>query len=282
MIRTLTTILTLVSCAVPGATLASQASARNPFLKEELKAYASILKAKDNRDGHRDGEALKIMKEIISGIPKLASKDKRLVAKSLADTFRVTRRTPANAIVYDNAVAGLAEIGKYGAAPLRKLFVHKHLAKGKVKGRKDWYPLRVKILKALGNFQDGKTSEFLLKVALRNAESDVFLAAAGKALGEFENSSEAVRKPLSQKLIQELNRIFSLTQTNNLRPDNYDIQTPTFRRRYKVIKGPWTRTLQRLTRQKLSDPADWQRFWNKNKSKSWRAPSPGKKAKKKR
>ena len=39
------------------------------------------------------------------------------------------------------------------------------------------------------------------------------------------------------------------------------------------IQGPWNVVLARLTDQKFGQGSEWQRWWNKNKAKSWKRKS---------
>ena len=59
----------------------AQRGKRDAALKDELKSYQSILRAKNNRKGERDHEAIAVMKKVIARFDKLVEKDKRAVVK---------------------------------------------------------------------------------------------------------------------------------------------------------------------------------------------------------
>lgn len=271
--RSLGTAVLLAAILGAPDQVVAQRGKRDAALKDELKSYQSILRAKNNRKGERDHEAIAVMKKVIGRFDKLVEKDRRVVIKALSDTFRNARRTAKTDRVYRAAVQSLGKTGKLGASPLRKLFKNPRIAKGSGAERKSFHPLRANILRELGKCQDGRTWEFLLDIALRNAESDSFLAAAGEALGDFEKKDERLRKQIAHKLIREFSRIHGIANSRIGGVDPQDLQTPTFRRRFRTIKNPWNKSLQRLTKQELSDPNEWQRFWNKEKDRPWRVDS---------
>jgi hypothetical protein len=118
------------------------------------------------------------------------------------------------------------------------------------------------MLKWLGKTKDESMVKFLVEVARRSHEAGL-QAAAGEALGNFEDSPVEVRKEIVNNLLIRYGEMDSRSR----QIDPADIEAQNMRDRLAVIAGRWNETLRKLTRQNLDQYPEWQEWYNKNKSK---------------
>ncbi len=116
-----------------------------------------------------------------------------------------------------------------------------------------------RLILSLGRTQDER-GLLRLKKLLHHGEPAI-QAAAAEALGEFEALEEGKRKQVFYALLTRLLDAKDLVDQDRLNQTN--------QRRFDTIIGAVTTSLQRLSRHDERDPEQWQRFWNKNKRKSW-------------
>jgi hypothetical protein len=90
------------------------------------------------------------------------------------------------------------------------------------------------------------------------------MAAAGEALGNFEESKEALRKEVVRDLLVKYGSLSEMA--SNL---GTNIEAQNAQERLAAIKGKWNATLGRLTKQNFDTFRDWQSWHNKNKDKPW-------------
>ena len=92
------------------------------------------------------------------------------------------------------------------------------------------------------------------------------MKAAGLTLGNYEDAPLAVRKEIAKELIKKLSEVYGKARAS-LDPGNAQVKRS--KQRLDAIQAEWNQTLNRLTKQAINSPPDWQRFWNKNKDKNW-------------
>jgi hypothetical protein len=219
----------------------------------DLKEFVNAKK------GNRDREAIEVMDGLMRRYGDLDKKGQKRVATAVGKilTGQRAKRSPENAQLFEHGILALGQMGKLGSGLLQKAYDKK---KFKGKRRKDWVGLRAGMLVALGSTKDPAAIEFLLKKA--NGDNyDKLKGAAGGALGEFAGVSKKQRRDICAKLIRTL--VTSQSQSHNL--EIGAIEREGYRRRFEATRVPWTRTLQRLTGQRETDPVKWQRMLNKKK-----------------
>ncbi len=231
----------------------------DPEVKAKLDEFKGLIR---DRKGAKDSEAIQIIDGVLVRFDKLHDKDKKAFAKAVYEPLKDSRikRKAMDCKLFEAAVVALGKTGKEGSAYLKKAFEDK-----KRFGDDEWLSLRATMLKNLGKTKDVKYVKFLTDEALRNIK-DNLMAAAGEALGEFEDASLDLRKEICHDLIKKFVTIY---ENANANLDTGSLLRKTWEDRYKAVSDPWNNTLKKLTKQHLRTPSDWQRFYNKNKEKNW-------------
>ena len=256
------TILLLLTTAITPALVAQPkpaAAKPDPEVKAKLDEFKKLIK---DRKGAKDDQAIKIIDSVLTNFDKLHPKDKRDFTKALYEPLKNTRvkRKPMDARLFKTAVVALGQTGTNGSKYLADAFKNKRRF-----GDKAWRSLRAEMLKSLGKTKDKRYVKFLTDEALKNIE-DTLMAAAGQALGEYADADLKLRQEISKDLIRKFVNIYENANTNL---DSGDLQRKTWEDRYKAVADPWNTALQKLTKQSLRHPNDWQKFYNKNKRKNW-------------
>ncbi len=220
---------------------------------------ADLKKFANAKKGNSDRAAIETLDGLMRGYGDLDKKGQRRVATAAGKilTGKWPKRPPEGAQLFERCVVALGQMGKLGSRPLQEAYKNK---KFQGKQRQEWVALRVGMLVALGATKDPAAIGFLLKKA-DGDNYDKLKGAAGGALGEFAGFSKKERRKICAKLIRTL--VTSQTQSRNL--DIGAIEREGYRRRFEATRGPWTRTLQKLTGQNETDPVKWQRLLNKKK-----------------
>jgi len=232
---------------------------RDKQVEDKLKDLKAVVA---DRKFSRDAEGL----DIITGLVQkwrggLVAKDQKAVIKGFEGVFFKGRVRPPDRIqLYIGAAAALGETGEPGAQPLQKAFESSRFPR-----KRPWVMFRESLLKALGKTKNERMVKFLVDTAQRNPEA-ALQAAAGQALGNFDDSKEAVRKMIVDKLLISYGSMESRASVI----DHADIEAQNERERLAVVSGKWNETLRRLTGQDFDQFRDWQRWFNKNKLKKWK------------
>lgn len=231
----------------------------DPEIKAKLGEFKELIK---DRKGAKDAEAIKIIDGVLTRFEKLHPKDKKDFAKALYEPLkdRRVKRKPVDCKLFKASIVALGKTGSDGSKYLKSAFEDKRRF-----GDDEWLSLRAEMLKSLGKTKDLRYVKFLKDEALKNIH-DTLMAAAGAALGEFEDAELKVRKDIAKDLIRKFANIY---QNANANLDPGDLQRKTWEDRLKAVSDPWNTTLRKLTKQHLRTPNDWQRFYNKNKAKDW-------------
>jgi hypothetical protein len=215
--------------------------------------------AKDKKF-ERDAEGLAVIDVLYQKQEAgMIEKDEQMVAEALDDLLNKGKVRPHDQTqLYEAAAYALGKFGKEGAKALKKAYEKKRFP-----DKPEWVPLREKLLIHLGRTKDESMVKFLLEEARRSPEA-ALQAAAGEALGNFDDSKEKVRKDIVDELLV---RYGSLVEAASQMGTSIDAQNA--QDRLATLSGKWNDTLKKLTRQNLDSFAEWQSWHNKNKNKPW-------------
>jgi hypothetical protein len=228
----------------------------DPAIPKSLKELEVIRK---DKKGAQDAEGIGLINQMATRYPDLNKKQKKAVVKGLSQVFKA-KRTPAETRLLLAAGESLSKFGSEGAKELSKVCDDKRF------GKKPWLQFRGRLVDFLGRPAEvGKIQKQLLDYTTR-APDDIIRANAGGTLRHYSKHGQKVRKEIASRLIKELAGIYSLSKAN---VDPRDTGRKTYEDTYATVSTPWMKTLTALTGQKIKDPNDWQRWFNKNKRKNW-------------
>src|SRR5262245_42558464 len=252
-------------CAVSGVSSAQGDAAANAPKqpdKEVAEKLAALKDVVEDRKCARDGEAPDLITVLVQKWQAgLADKDKKDVVKGLGAVFSTGKlREPEKAQLYIATAAALGQLGPDGSKPLQDAFEGK-----KIPDKEAWVPLREAMLKAIGRTKDETRIKFLLDVARRDPQAPL-QAAAGEALGNFDESKQELRKEIFGGLLIQWGEYDSRARVI----DPADIEAQNQRKRLAVISGKWNETLRKVSKQQFDNFPEWQEWWNKNKGKDWK------------
>lgn len=166
----------------------------------------------------------------------------------------------ADAQVRDRAFALVEKVhDKALLKPLVALLEHKDL-------RRD-YDLQRRIAHALAVIAEAKAIEPL--TALIASEDAEVVAAAADALATFADAKVDDKRECVQRLIDLYESTWNMM--NSVRPEDQKA-AKTAAADWDVFSRSLRQTLQALTRQQLSRPKDWRRWWNDHKKDAKWAP----------
>ncbi|MCA8953821.1 MAG: hypothetical protein KDE27_30190 [Planctomycetes bacterium] len=264
MLRTLTNrpLLTLAALLAFGAAAAAQdpdPKAPDPEIPAKVDQLEDCVK---DRKLERDAEGVTVIDTLMQKIQAgVNEKDQKEITDALGDVLNKGKvRPPQDTGLYVAAIKALAYCGEDGADILAKAYEGKRF-----KHHKDWVPLRVELLRSVGKTKDESQIKMLVDEARRSPEP-ALMAAAGEALGNFEDAPEKVRKEVVDDLIKrwgELDQLASQLGSGN-------IQAANARSILAATSDKWNNTLAKLTRQNFQKFVDWQKWNNKNRNEEWK------------
>ena len=260
--RALLPFLSLLSLLLPVS--AQKDPAKDPGKgpdKEVAEKIAVLKEAVNDKKFARDAEGLQAIDVLLQKSQAGPDpKDQQAIVKALEGVLTGGKSRPHDKTeLYVGAVQALGYCGVDGAKVLKDTFLNKN----RFPEKPDWVPFREHVLKNLGRTKDETHVKFLTKEARQNPEA-ALMAAAGEALGNFEESKEAVRKEIVSELLVrygELDEKASQIGTN--------IEAQNAQDRLSALQDKWNGTLAKLTRQNLTKLREWQAWYNKNKDKPW-------------
>ena len=255
--RALVLSLALATLAA-GTPVASAVPQDNPEVvdkRPELQALLDKLAGHVKERGTQDTEAIAVIDQLLQEFPKSGPKDRDAIVKGLDKCFDVKREQNEEG-VFDNRLylacaVSLREMAPESAAILMKWIGHKS-------HRKD-VDLQQKLIQSLGKTRDEKGRELLIKTM--DDKTPAIQAAAAEALGEFGGAEDKVRKQNFEEILKVLMEVKGMVDA--------DVNDTISRERYDTISAPIISSLSRLSGQKIHDPNEWQRWWNKNKNEAW-------------
>lgn len=253
----LTVVACILALALPGQ---DPAPAKGPD-KEILDKLATLKEVVADKKFARDAEGVSIIDDLLKKAQAgVDPKDATAIVKGLDGVLSTGKvRPPDNTSLYNGAVAALGRLGPEGAKVLKAAYSGKRFP-----DKKEWVPLREQLLKNIGRTKDESMVKFLVDEARRSPEA-ALQAAAGEALGNYEESKDAIRKEIVGDLIVtwgELSEVASQLGSNNVAAQNAQD-------RLSALSDKWNTSFAKLTRQNFSSFREWQAWYNKNKGVAW-------------
>jgi hypothetical protein len=229
--------------------------------KEVAEKLAMLKEVVEDRKCSRDAEGLDLITHLVQKWQGgLVDKDKRDIVKGFESALLKGKlREPDKTQLYIAAATALGLLGTDGSKPLQAAFKDERFP-----DKEPWVPLRETLLKSLGKTKDESTIKFLLNVARRDPQAQL-QAAAGEALGNFEESKAELRKDIVNSLIITYGEMDSRSRVI----DPADIEAQNMVKRLAVVSGKWNDTLRKLTKQNFDNYPEWNEWYNKNKAKDW-------------
>ncbi|HVS09781.1 MAG TPA: HEAT repeat domain-containing protein [Planctomycetota bacterium] len=249
------TLLLSIALALPAAALQEPAPVQDS--RPEVKALVDQLGDHAGKRGKEDREAIEVIDKLLIEFPKSGPKDRALIVKGLDKCFTEKRQESAEGVLdnqlYLSAATALGEMAPESVPVFLSWIGHKS-------HRKDIALQRTLILK-LGKAKSDEGRRPLVKL-LTDKEAQV-QGAAAEALGEYDGADLKVRKEVFEELLKLITTVKGMVDS--------DPNDTIARERYDVIAAPIITSLQRLSKHQEHDPAEWQRWWNKNKRDDWDA-----------
>ncbi|HEX5053832.1 MAG TPA: hypothetical protein VFZ65_18785 [Planctomycetota bacterium] len=229
--------------------------------KEVADKIATLKDVVLDRKMARDDEGRQIIDDLLIKMQAgLDPKDEKDVVKALDSVFmRGKVRPHDDTKLYYAAAAALGYCGTEGAKVLKNAFESKRFD-----DNKDWVPLREQLLKYLGRTKDESMVKWLTKIARTDVEA-ALQAAAGDALGNFEESKEQVRKDI----VEELMTAYGSLAEKAGQMGSSNIEAQNAQNRLATLQDKWHSTLAKMTRQNFTTFREWQTWYNKNKNLPW-------------
>jgi hypothetical protein len=257
-LRVLFPFLSLLVLALPS--VAQKDPAKGPD-KEVAEKIALLKDVVGDKKFARDAEGLQAIDTLLQKSQAgLDAKDQKDIVKALEHVLTQGKARPHDKTeLYVGAAQALGYCGADGAKVLQGAYLNK----SRYPEKPDWVPFREHVLKNLGRTKDESMVKFLVKEARQNPEA-ALQASAGEALGNFEDSKDALRKEIVGELLVrygELDEKASQIGTN--------IEAQNAQDRLAALQEKWNSTLAKLTRQNHSKLRDWQAWHQKNKDKPW-------------
>ena len=247
----------LFAMASPAAAQNDKKIPADPDVPAKLKLLKEV--GKDKKFA-RDAEGVGIIDVLMQKQDKgLNAKDQKAIVKGLDALLSKDRLRPADkAQLYMATAEALGRHGSNGAKALKSAYEKKRFP-----DKPEWVPLREKLLVNVGRTKDEKMVKFLLDEARRSPEA-ALQAAAGKALGNYGESNQKLRREIVSGLIIKwgsLKEAASQLGTNVIAQNARD--------RLAAVDGPWNDTMKGLTGQDFDTFIKWQAWYNKHKNDKW-------------
>ncbi|MFT4512529.1 MAG: cytochrome c556 [Planctomycetota bacterium] len=254
-------VLCLIGALMTSAVTAQKKPAKPVPDKEVAEKVAQLAKIAKNKKFTEDARGIEVIDVLmIKHKNGLIDKDRAMVVKALDGVLNKNKVRPADNVgLYNAAAEALGRHGKDGAKALKKAFENKN----RFKAKPMWVPMRERLLRNIGRAKDEANVKFLLDEARRNPEA-ALQAAAGDALGFFEESKQKIRKEIVSELLK---RFGSLSESASQGGTSIDAQNA--KDRLAAISGKWVATLKKLTGQNFETFREWQAWNQKNKNKKW-------------
>jgi hypothetical protein len=259
--------LALAACAVCASVAAQEPP---PPAKPDPEIAASVDRLesawKDRAMAHDDAAIAELQKLGKAAAAPLYKSDRRLVLSTTTAVLNKGKLRPSDACgIYEAAAEALVSFGADGAKALHTTYTRKRFPK-----KPEWARMRATLVSNIGKTRDLKMVDFLCERAKRAPEDEV-LAAAGEALGNYQDADQKVRKKIVKALIAKLGGVeanASQAVVNQPgQPQNFGPQNA--QQTLRAISGKWNASLQKLTGQPLKNGSDWQHWFNKNKTRDW-------------
>lgn len=230
--------------------------------KEVAEKIATLKECVLDKKFARDDEALQMIDGLLQKLKAgLDEKDRQAITKALEGALLqgAKVRPHDNTRLYTGAATALGYCGAEGAKALKGAYQNKRFPE-----KKEWVPLREVFLRSLGKTKDESMVKFLTNEAVRSPEA-ALQAAAGEALGNFDEAKEAIRKEIVADLITKWGELEE--KASQMGSANIEAQNASDR--LSQLRDKWNTTIARLTRQNFHKHLEWQAWHNKNKNQPW-------------
>lgn len=250
----------MAAFALPG-TACSQKPKKLAPDKEVAEKVGILTKIAKDKKFSRDAEGIQVIDILMQKHEKgLAEKDRKMVVKALDGVLNKNKvRPPDRTQLYNAAAEALGRHEADGAKVLRKAFDNK----SRFKAKPQWVPMRERLLRNVGRTKALANVKFLIDEARRNPEP-ALQAAAGDALGNYEEADLKVRKEIVSNLLVTYG---ALSERASQQGTSIDAQNA--KDRLAAISGKWNGALKKLSKQNFDTFREWQTWYNKNKTKKW-------------
>ena len=241
----------------------------DPKVAEKIEQLEECL---TDRKGEKDAEAVKIIRELVEGFPKMVGEDQEDVFKIVSKVFRA-RRKPDQPQLYREAITALGTMGeqadpddKWG----RKLRqsaadVLMNVADSRPLTEDGWEATQELAYENVGRTHDDRkqvVNNFLVEKAIK-APYEHVMRAAGKALNHYGDLEGKERKEIFDKLLKRYMEIEGRSRASVAPGDN---DMATARRILQAIQDPWNQTLATMSGANHRTAEDWVKWWNENKN----------------
>lgn len=228
--------------------------------KEVAEKIALLKEVVADKKFAREAEGVEaIDKLLIKSRAGLEAKDQTAIVKALDGVLTGGKQRPHDKTeLYVGAAQALGYCGAEGAKVLKETYAGKRFP-----DKPEWVPFREHLLKNLGRTKDESMVKFLVNEAVRSHQA-ALAAAAGEALGNFEESKDALRKEIVSELLRkygELDEKASQIGTN--------IDAQNAKDQLSALQDKWNTALGKLTKQNFTTFREWQTWYNKNKGQAW-------------
>ncbi|MFH0943694.1 MAG: HEAT repeat domain-containing protein [Planctomycetota bacterium] len=215
---------------------------------------AALKERKTNDDDLRheaDGKVTEALDHLMLDFAKYDEKQQKQVVGDISSMFKI--RTQENEDrIYIGAAACLSEMGPLAEKSLKSAMGIKHLEK-----RSD---VQVALIDALGRHKNEKNIDLFVK--LMKSPEDKIVVAAIKSLALYRDSDAKVRKQIAEELIK------AYANANNLNAKEKG-KNPVFKERFYAVEVPMNEALAAITLQSFQTSAEWEKWYNDNRSKRW-------------
>lgn len=187
----------VLACLCSAVAAAQDPAAGKGPDKEVAEQLAVLKEAHADKKFANDARGVEaIDKLLIKTKAGVDPKDQQQVVKALESVLATGKLRPHDATqLYVGAAHALGYMGAEGAKVLKEAYAGKRYP-----DKPEWVPLREQFLKNLGRTKDESMVKYLVDQAVRSPEP-ALMAAAGEALGNFEESKEALRKEVVRDLL---------------------------------------------------------------------------------
>lgn len=228
--------------------------------KEVAEQIAVLKEAHADKKFAQDARGVEaIDKLLIKSKAGMEPKDQTAMVKALESVLTTGKLRPTDQTqLYVGAAQALGYCGVEGAKVLKDAYTNKRYPE-----KAEWVPLREQLLRNLGRTKDESMVKFLVNEATRSPEP-ALMAAAGEALGNYEESKEPLRKEIVSELLRKYGSLSEMA--SNL---GTNIEAQNAQERVSAIKDKWHTSMGKLTKQSFTTFRDWQAWYNKNKGLPW-------------
>jgi hypothetical protein len=235
------------------------APAPAPDERADVKEKLAELDRASGAKGKNDDAAIPLVDWMLQQWETLGPKDRKAVAKALGAVLRQKRLVDEAQGENPEQVYRMHRAAAVALSRMAPESVPVLLAAVDDKDLRKIHVLIRPLVLSLGKTRAADAIDPLLR--LLDHKDYLVQGAAAEALLEFHEAELETRK----QIFEELLKIITTLKTK-VDEDPSDADS---KERYDIISGATIGTLQALSGESIRDPAEWQRWWNKNKKADW-------------